>query len=334
MFRRLDISIPRAFFWLCSMILYWFLIYLAWWDTRFQVYKWAGVLAEFGASRKEFSAIMENLNAIEAQAWADIAKAGPVPVEYVGVAVVMAIVLFIVPFIVRKDTKSAVTGIVTLPLAVLLCYFYSSLLNVILGASITGGLHIRSLKMPGPDFFIFLIHPLYLAIPPMLQNLWGSASQVLYLLFVASVLTTPNRYYFIPGDEEMADDDEAEFTDPNDPEGDKATCLMELDRLTRLIEAKTSQPGLAEALHREVSAYLDAPEALAAEITTDTPYYRIVLTEACKDLRRMLDETPLRPGAKEAFAFITDEMERMEYVTADEAKVMRLWMEAKVRSAG
>ena len=340
MFKRYQVSAYRATFWFLSIVLYWVLVFLAWWNTRFRVFLGYEIFMEISA-RKRISAIMANLDALSERAWLAIAESGSTPGIFLAIPLAMAVVMFCAPFIVRRDYRRPVRGVFMLPLMTLLCYLFAMLMNMVVSASMELALHHYLHTEPGRDFFMFLVHPLYLLYPPALKSVPGFVSQVVYVAFICSVLTTKGRRRFVPYGEGGAHDALPDGAAPNgssapgdlgesdEPDENVTTCVMETDRLCRIIEAKVSQPSLAHEIRGDIADYIRIPFQVESDVNMGMEHYRIVLLEAAKSLRRIVDENPARPGACDAFEYVVGEMERMEYCTADDCVALRSWLAMK-----
>jgi hypothetical protein len=271
------------------------------------------------AEREGLSAIMRNMNAIEGEAWMDMAKAGAVPSEYVVVRVVMAVVLILVPFVVRLDYKAPVRGVFFLPLSILISYVYASALNVIIATGMCWGISLHTGRAVTPNALALLTHPLYLLAPPLLGSAAGTVSQCIYLLFTYSVLSAPNRIVEraeTPASEELA-------TAEADDEWNKSACIMEMDRLTRLIDAKIQNPALIDTVRKDVSDYINNSRAIHIDLKSGEPHYKVILVRTAASLRKLILENPQNTDAGEAILFVADEMEKMEYMTRVECEELR-----------
>ncbi|MDR3331496.1 MAG: hypothetical protein LBT08_02600, partial [Synergistaceae bacterium] len=207
MFSRLEISLQRGLFWLAATAIYWALIFYAWFDTRFQVFLWAQVVAEW-VDKRSLTDILSSIKTLEGPVWSKLAEAGPMATPFMIIPTVMAILLFLAPFTIRSDNRRPVRGYFMVPLMIVMCYVSVSLLNVVVAAGMSLGLHLYLHKTLGPDLFMYLVHPVYLAYP-LLKNPSGIASQLLYLAYVYSVISTPGRYRSAH-DSVVRQDDEAE----------------------------------------------------------------------------------------------------------------------------
>jgi hypothetical protein len=334
MFKRYQVTAYRATFWFVSIVLYWALIFLAWWNTRFRVFLGYEVFMEISA-RKKIPAIMANMDALTGRAWTAMTDSGPVPGMFLAIPLVMALIMFIAPFIVRRDYRRPVRGTFMLPLMALLCYLFTMLMNMVAAASMELALYYYTQTKPGQDFFMLLIHPLYLFYPPALRSVPGSAAQVLYIAFICSVLTMRRRRPFVADAENTAPVAE---TPPAHGETDEnvaaAACAMEADRLCRIIESKVAQPSLINVIRNDIAEYIRIPSQIEKDVNTGIEYYRIVLMEAAKSLRRIVAKPPARPGTREAFEYVIDELERMEYCTTSDAQALRNWLAAKCPKTG
>jgi hypothetical protein len=314
MFSRLEISIWKAFFWPVANLAYWALIFLSWWDTRLKVFLGTAVLERL-IQLRSFSASIGNIEELRSQAQIAVAQSGAMHGEFMMIPLVMSVVMFIVPFVVRRDFKGPVTGFFVLPAMTALCYFFASFLNLIVVAAMSAGIHYLLFQVPGPDIGMFMVHPLYL-IFPILRSVPGFASQCLYLVYTASVLVTESVE---EPDAEDAEDGEI-YESRGEDDWDKSACLMEMDRLSRILNTKFEEPPFMSKLRGDVAAYVNSPGQVSGEVRRGVPHYKIVLTETRNSLRALLAEDPKAPGA---FLFIVGEMERMDYITADDARAMR-----------
>jgi hypothetical protein len=319
MFSRIEISIGRAFFWPVANLIYWGLIFLAWWDTRFKVFLGVSIAEKFGELRS-LTGAMQNIGELEGQAQIALAESGAMPAEFIMIPLVTAAALFIVPFVVRRDYNAPVRGVVTLPAMTLLCYFFTALLNMIIVAAMSAGIHYLLFRIPGPDIFMFMVHPLYL-IYPIFNSLPGFASQCVYLVYTASVLCTESiddEY------DEFGDEDGDAFSDSGDDDDwDKSACLMEMDRLTRILNTKFDTPVFIERVREDVSSYINTPAQIRNEMKLGLTHYKIVLTETKNSLLSIMDADPKTPKASDAFEFVIDEMIRMEYISAEDGNTMK-----------
>jgi hypothetical protein len=316
MFNKIEISIVRAFFWPAANLIYWGLVFLAWWDTRFKVFLGISIVQRFSELR-DFPAVMQNIGELEGRAHIAIAEAGAMPSEFIMIPLVTAAVLFIVPFVVRRDYSVPVKGVIILPAMTLLCYFFTSILNMIVVAAMSAGIHYLMFRAPGPDIFMFMVHPLYL-IYPLFDSLPGFASQCVYLVYTASVLCTESR----DEDDEFGGEDE-EFDAGGDDDWDKSACLMEMDRLTRILNTKFDSPTFIERVRANVSEYINRPSQIRGDMSLGLPHYKIVLTETKNSLLGILAVDSKTPKASEAFEFVIDEMVRMEYISAEDGAAMK-----------
>jgi hypothetical protein len=317
MFSKIEISIGRAFFWPVANLIYWGLIFLAWWDTRFKVFLGVSIIEKFGELRS-FSAVMDNLGELQSRAYISVAENGAMQGEFMMIPLVMAVVLFVVPFVVRRDYKGPVTGFVVLPSMTLLCYFFSSFLNLIVVAAMSAGIHYLLFKVPGPDIFMFMVHPLYI-IYPIFRSVPGFAAQILYLVYTASVLCTDSMT-----EEEYTDDgDEGPYESDGVDDWDKSACLMEMDRLSRILNTKFGNPSFMDRIRSDAASYINRPGQIRNEVKLGQPHYKIILSETKNSLRRIIEEDPKAPNVPEAFAFIVDEMAKMEYISRGDADTMK-----------
>lgn len=318
-----------------ATVTYWALIFFAWWETRFRVFLGAEIFMELSA-RKGFSDIISNLEKLEGNAWTSLANSTPPHGIFLLVPIAMTVMMFAAPLLVRKDYRSAVKGVFVLPATVVLCYIFASLMNLVVAAGINLLICLYLQVKPGPDFFVHLVHPLYLFAPSIMANAPGLLSQCVYMLFIASVLTIPGKRRWMPypdepderttGGDENADPDEPEEKDEN-----CNACVLEMDRLCRIIETKTEHPELAHLVKADISYYIDTDENVARAIEAGFTTYKIVLVEAAKALKAVIDEAPDTRGAKDAFLYVADEMRRMEYCNSEEHSALREWAEKAAR---
>ena len=325
MFRRLQITVPRILIWCVSIACYWMLIFFAWWETRVHVFLGAEIFTEL-SERKGFSTIMGNLEALEKNAWVALADSERLPMIFLLVPLIMALVMFLAPFFVRKDYRGAVKGAFMLPVTAILCYVFASLMNLVIAASVTLGLYVYLMIKPGPDFFMYLVHPLYLLAPPLMKNLPGLASQCVYLLFITSVLTTPGKRRWVATAEPEIDlaSPTGQRTVANE---NHRACILEMDRLCRIIDMKTAEPTLVHSVRADITDYIDKSKNMTELSENGSTAYKTVLFEAAKSLRKTVEEDPERPGARDAFLYVVNEMNHMEFCTPDEYTVMLGWLE-------
>lgn len=336
MFGRYRISPPRAVFWLTTAVLYWVCVFLAWTQTRWRVFLGYEIFTEISA-RRGLSAIFADIDALGERAWTAIAEAGPVPASLFVVPVVMTLVMLSTPFAVRRDYRRAIRGIIFLPIMAIMSYLFTMLMNMVAAASVELALHFWLGISPGPDLFIFLVHPLYLFLPTAIGSVPGTLSQVVYLLFIVSVLTTPGRRRadddYEQEHDEVDDVGLAPIDEGSDDEEDARICEMEAERLCRIISVKFGQPHLASDVKRDIKIYIGTPGALRNALGQGMDHYRIVLLEAAKSLRMILDGNPTRPGAADAFEYMVDEMTRLEYCTEHDARTLKSWVASKRAAA-
>jgi hypothetical protein len=356
MFNKIEISLPRAFFWLTSAVIYWGMIFFSWWDTRYRIFYGAEIFKEF-FTRRKLSSLFQTLSpadatALEQQVWMELANNGALPTVFMIVPLVMAMILLIAPFTVRRDCRGPVTGIVSLPLTTFLTYLCVSLLNTMLAAGITGGLFYTLDMKPSPDFFMFLIHPAYLLFPPAMKNLAGFLSQCLYIAFIASVLTVPNRF------EEQHEDippvaergsalfaalprrenaplreragEEGEEESDEDSDWNRSACVMEMDRMSRILNSKFQHPALINNMRLDIADYIKQASRVNRDIRNGITHYQIVLRQAERSFRRTIEAEGAKPGAIECLTYIVDELARMEFSTKQEAETARAWIAEKV----
>ncbi|MDR1482844.1 MAG: hypothetical protein LBI74_09475 [Synergistaceae bacterium] len=335
MFRRLEISLARVIFWVSAISGYWMIIFLTWMDTRFKVFMWSRVIFEW-ADKKNLSDILASSSEMEGSVWLKISQSGTLPGGFASIPVVIAILLFLAPFTVRNDYRRPVRGYVMIPLTVAMCYISVSLLNAVTAAGIGLGLHLYHKSIPGPDFFIFMVQPLYL-VYPLFKSVPGLLSQCLYIAFIYSVISTPgkrvarqeaggrqpgvearrNAGVFLPTYNE---EDESE---------DRMACVMETDRFCRILHANFGQPALIHRIKNEILDHISTPSRVSRDVGIGIPHYRIVLTEARNSARKSLEESGNSYGERDIIIFITGEMERMEYITGEDSKTMNEWIEGK-----
>lgn len=335
MFKRYQISTYRAMFWFISLILYWVLIFFSWWNTRFRVFLGYEMFMDL-LDRKKLPDIFSNLDELSERAWLAIADSGATPGIFLTIPLVMAIVMFAAPFFVRRDYRAPLRGVVMLPLTAILCYIFTGLINMVVAACMGLGIHHYLDTSPGPDFLMFLVHPLYLLYPPALKSIPGFAAQIVYVVFICSVLTTKGKKRFraIPeeGDEAVQYETYAEpamYDEEKEEDENITSCVMETDRLCRIIDSKVSQPSLVHRIRSGIMDYINTPHQVESDVNMGMPHYRIVLVEAAKQLREMIDEDPKRPGAREAFEFVINDMEKMEYCTQQDCAALRYWLKVK-----
>ena len=328
MFGRLEISLGRALFWFIATAGYWMIIFLTWMDTRFKVFMWSHVIYEW-ADKKNLSDILADPAALEGPVWVQISKSGTMPADFISIPIVMAILLFLAPFTVRNDYRRPVRGYAMVPLIVLMCYVSVSLLNAVTAAGIGLGLHLYRQSIPGPDFFMFMVHPLYLAYP-LFESIPGFLSQCLYIAFIYSVISTPGRRRphhdrggRQPGVDAQINTASTPAYDAYEEDEDKRACVMETDRLCRILHANFGRPAFIHSVRNEIMDYISRPSRISRDVEIGIPHYRIVLSEARNIVRRSFEESGNSHGERDIILFITDEMERMGYVTDEDSKAMR-----------
>jgi hypothetical protein len=315
---RLQISLERFLFWIGSILCYWWLIYAAGQITRFKAFLAVGIVEQL-AERKGLDAIMKSMKALESAAWRDMLDAGPLPAPFIAIPVVMAIVLAVAPIIVRRDYRARFSGIFFLPSSILLFYLFISILNIVIASGMGWAISRGGAPRPVADFLAFAAHPLYLLAPWVIGSVPGSLSQMLYLAYVYSVFTVPNKHVEAPAKIPAVEIDQED-------DWDKSVCTMEMERLTRLISARTEAPSLAHAIRGDISDYINRSSLIHGDIASGAPHYKVVLTQASVSLRRIIAEDPSRPGARDAFIFVANEMERMEYIADKEREEMTAWL--------
>jgi hypothetical protein len=318
MFNKIEISLWRAFFWPVANLIYWGLIFLAWWDTRFKVFLGVSIIEKFGELRS-FSAAMANLAELESRAHIAVADSGAMPSEFIIIPLVMSVVLFLVPFVVRRDHKGPIGGVIVLPAMTLLCYVFASFLNVIVVAAMSAGIHYLLFRVPGPDMFMFMVHPLYL-IYPIFRNVPGFLSQCLYLVYAATVLCTDS--HFENEDDEFDDYGENDGSDRDD-DWDRSACVMEMDRLTRILNTKFETPPFIERLRTDIARSINEPDMVRDEMKMGQTHYNIILTKTKNSLMDILRENPDTLKAHDAFVFVVDEMARMQFISPEDASALK-----------
>ena len=325
MFSKIEISMWRAFFWPVANFSYWALIFLSWWDTRVRVFFGFSVIQRYFEFR-DFASIRQQFGELESEAYRAVAEYGSMPRDFVIIPLVMAVVMFVVPFIVRRDHRGPVTGYVILPAMTLLCYFFASFLNLILVTAMSAAINYMLYRVPGPDIGMFMVHPLYL-IYPIFQSVPGFASQCLYLAYTATVLCTASSIRE-EGDEDYDDyyydDDDEHLFEEGEDDWDKSACTMELDRLSRKLNMKFDNPPFVFRLREEISSYINAPGRVGEDVGSGLPHYSIVLSKTAECLRSILAEDEKTPHAPEALTYIVDEMARMEFISEGEAAEIKI----------
>jgi hypothetical protein len=319
MFNKIEISLWRAFFWPVANLIYWGLIFLAWWDTRFKVFLGVSIIEKFGELRS-FSAAMANLAELESRAHIAVAESGAMPGEFIMIPLVMSVVLFLVPFVVRRDHKGPIGGVIVLPAMTLLCYVFASFLNIVVVAAMSAGIHYLLFRVPGPDMFMFMVHPLYL-IYPVFRNIPGFLSQCLYLVYAATVLCADSH---LEEDEDDEFDDYGEYADSDgEDDWDRSACVMEMDRLTRILNTKFEAPPFIERLRADIAKSINEPGMVRDEMKMGQTHYNIILTETKNSLMDILRENSETPKAREAFVFVVDEMARMQFISPEDASAIK-----------
>jgi hypothetical protein len=319
MFDKIEISLWRAFFWPVANLMYWGLIFLAWWDTRFKVFLGVYFVEKF-VELKSYSAAMSKLAELESEAYIEVAQSGAMQSEFIMIPLVMAVVLFLAPFVVRRDHKGPVDGVIVLPAMTILCYVFASFLNVIVVTAMSAGIHYLLFKVPGPDMFMFMVHPLYL-IFPLFRSIPGFLSQCLYFVYAATVLSTDSRYE--EEDEGFEDYDGEQNDSDGEDDWDHSACVMEMDRLTRIISTKFEAPPFIERLRADISKSIGDPNMVKNEVKMGQAHYNIILTETKNSLMGILEDDPETPKAREAFALVVDEMARMQFISPEDASAMK-----------
>lgn len=330
MFRRFEMSPIRWIFWLGTTILYWMLISAAWGMTRLRVFMGYEIFQDITA-RKKLGAILADMPSIVQRAAEAIVEAGPFPKPLFAVPVLMAIVMFVAPYVVRRDNRRPFTGVFMLPFMTMVSYLLAMLVNMVVAASVEIGLHFWLGIKPGPDFFMFLLHPFYLLYPPSMSNVYGLIAQLVYILFIASILSTKNSSAY------AADDGEPDSSDDTEDRGDSGddsevadVFVMETDRLCRMITGKFRDPALTLEVRRGLTDYISRPGQVERAASGGHEPYRIVLLEAAKTLRTVIESQPGRfDKAPDAFIDIVDEMARLEYCTEADAETLKKWVAVK-----
>jgi hypothetical protein len=270
---------------------------------------------------------MNNMAAIEGEAWLSMASTGPAPGGYALVAALHALVLIAVPFVIRLDNKEPLRGAVLLPVSLFLAYFYASILNIVISAGLCWAISLYSGQGVGPDALAYMANPLFLFAPRLMGSAVGTLSQCLYIAYVYSVLSMPDR-----APEEITDQMAEEMEEESTEEWNKTACTMEMDRLTRLIDAKVQSPALVEDIRKGLSGYINRSHSVHEDLKDGTPHYKVILIQAAACLRRVIAENPQNTAAGTAFLFVADEMEKMEYVTPSERETLGAWL-AKTTTA-
>ncbi|MDR3254085.1 MAG: hypothetical protein LBT31_00775 [Synergistaceae bacterium] len=318
-----QISYQRILFWIGSTLCYWWLIYAASLMTRVKAFLAVGIIAQI-ADSKPLSAIRENLNTLEIEAWQTMISAGPIPDELMAVPVAIAFVLFILPFVVRLDYRAPFRGIFFLSVSVLFCYVCVSILNVVLAAGMGWALAFNAGHNPSADILVFLAYPLYVLAPQLMKNVPGALSQFLYVGFIYSVFTMPNRIV------EAVETPPETRINANDgqPEDDwdKSASTMEMERATKFLETMAVAPELVSEIRTELSNYINRSAFIHEDLKTGTPHYNVILTQATGFLRRIIVDDAARQDARDALALIADEMLRMEYISPAEREKTRTWL--------
>ncbi|MCL2010915.1 MAG: hypothetical protein FWG71_10300 [Synergistaceae bacterium] len=326
MFNKLEISIWRAFFWPVANFTYWALIFLSWWDTRVKVFFGFSVMQKMFELRN-LSGVRQFYGELEGEAYRAVAEHGSMSGDFIIIPLIMAVVMFIVPFIVRRDHRGPVSGYIVLPAMTLLCYFFASFLNLILVVALSAGIHYLLFKVPGPDIGMFMVHPLYI-IYPIFRSIPGFASQCLYLAYIGTVLCTDSAVAAEGEDEEegydYGDDGEQAYAGAGeDDDWDRSACLMEMDRFSRILNAKFDNPMFVERLREDVASHVNTPGRVKEEVGEGSSHYRIILSETKDSLLSILAEKPNTFRGRDVLAFIVDEMARMEYISEADAAAMK-----------
>jgi hypothetical protein len=183
----------------------------------------------------------------------------------------------------------------------------------------SAGIHYLLFKVPGPDMFMFMIHPLYL-IFPLFRNTYGFLSQCLYFVYAATVLCTDSHYE----EDDEGFEDYGEYADSGeDDDWDRSACVMEMDRLTRIINTKFESPPFIERLRTDIAKSINEPGVVKNEVRMGQAHYKIVLAETESSLAEILREAPETPKAREVFIFVVDEMTRMQFISPEDAAAMK-----------
>lgn len=348
MFRRYQLTPIRVIFWIVSVTAVCILLFLARERTRFDVYVGYEIFTEISA-RKKPADIINNISALQERAAADIAQAEDDPPIFSVIHLLTGLVMFFAPFVVRRDHGRPVRGFITLPLMAFLCYLFAVLTNMVVSAGAQLALHSYVGTKPGPGFFISLVTPLHLFWPTGMGSAYGTASQIIYIIYICSVLTTKGRKRAHAQGEEahhaeqdhlenelsteqQEAEDVAEPTAAASDGSNETACALELDRLCRIIDGKFGDKQLTHAIHTEVRDHINTPNKVEEDIRAGIEPYRIVLLSAAKCIRRAIDDEPSRTSAHEAFLYIIDEMQRMEYCSDRDCTTLRSWLELKRRS--
>jgi hypothetical protein len=236
------------------------------------------------------------------------------------IPLVMSVVLFMVPFIVRRDHRGPVGGVIVLPAMTLLCYIFASFLNVIVVTAMSAGIHYLLFRVPGPDMFMFMVHPLYL-IFPIFRSVPGFLSQCLYLVYAATVLCADS--HFEDEDEDFENSGENADSGEGEDDWDRSACVMEMDRLTRILNTKFEAPPFIERLRTDIARSINEPDMVRDEMKMGQTHYNIILTDTKNSLMEVLSEDPETPKAWEAFAFVVDEMARMQFISPEDASAIK-----------
>lgn len=338
----------RVIFWIVSVSAVCVLLYFARERTRFDVYVGYEIFTEISA-RKKPADIISNISAIQERAAADIAQAEDDPPIFSVIHILTGFVMFFAPFVVRRDHGRPVRGSITLPLMAFLCYLFAMLTNMVVSAGAQLALHSYVGTKPGPGFFISLVSPLHLFWPTAMGSVSGTASQIVYLIYICSVLTTKGRKraHIQNEDAQLAENehiengrsigsqDAAYVAEPTTAASDgsiETACALELDRLCRIIDVKFGDKQLTHAIHTDVRDHINSPNNVEEDIRAGIEPYRIVLLSAAKCIRRTIDDDPSRTSAHDAFLYIIDEMQRMEYCSDRDCTTLRSWLELRRRS--
>lgn len=350
-FAKYRISKTRGIFWLGCTLVYWLLIALAWPATRERVFLGYEIFSDLLA-RRPLSEITSNMPEILDRTAEAMSFVGSMPALLMIVPVVMAFVMFNAPFAFRGDSRLPIRGRVRLPFTTLICYLFAILVSIVFAACVELGLYYFIGTHPTPDFFVFLCHPLYLVWPTAMANVWGLLSQIIYLLFTMSVLTTPGRTASAAEDKEEIEEPEDDESSPSrEDEKNRAVpvwheeeepqstddditegLLMEGERLCRILRDHSLSNSAVHEVRMAIRTYSGDSRRVNADIVRGMDRYKMVLLESAKTLRAMIEKDIDRETSCEGFDFIIDEMERLSYCTKKDAAMLHDWV-AKHRGA-
>lgn len=322
---RYDVRPVRLTFWVIMNVALWGLMFAAYPAARRAVYVGYEMAVELSLKHSP-SQIMANIAEISARAEGVLASVAPVPGIFIASPIVMAIVMIAAPMIVRRDHRRPIRGVVLLPLMTIVCYLFTMLMCVVASSLVQMGIHWQLGTTPGPDFFIFMVQPLFLFMPFALGSVSGVLSQICYLLYIASVLSVRAVRTEARDAEESEQPRRAPRRDTSD---EAAACDMEADRLCRMIAKKFGDVSLAHDIRCDIEVHITSPEQVRQDIAQGYEPYRIVLLESAKSLRKHIEGEPEREAPRCAFDFIVGEMERLNFCTAADARALRGWLAAK-----